>query len=217
MRPILKSQGRRCSLEELKRFQSPDGPQGILKRKTSGSTTDEVNNHEFSDNHPHGILKRKGSSPIRSHPASPVRESLFDDLRKPILKKKSSCEEPPDSPLIEPSHPPRPILKKKSIEEEESLTVKPILKTKNDDVLSSSHDIKPILKHSDDQASVVVYRSNSVRSSYQNRRSLDPNFVFMRPHSPSDERPSRPLSIAERIFHLESSREQDAVPSARPP
>lgn len=92
-RPILKTQ-RRSSLEEVIRGRSPEGIQGILKRKSHVSIAQAV------------ILAAAGGAEIVDD----------KDAVRPILKKKSFSEE---RPCFDTSNGdiPRPILKKKSLTE----------------------------------------------------------------------------------------------------
>ncbi|KAL0270902.1 UNVERIFIED_CONTAM: hypothetical protein PYX00_008175 [Menopon gallinae] len=157
-KPILKNQ-RRSSLEDLGgRSRSPDYlPQSILKRKSS---RDEEPEEAVSGAEPQGILKRKNfvhvkiSDSVIMAAAANVGEMPNENIR-PILKKKSSSEEH-STPELSASEPPRPILKKPSVEVDdmEEKPKKPILKTSRKTSLDDSEDgkrceaepVKPILK-----------------------------------------------------------------------
>ncbi|XP_075225923.1 uncharacterized protein LOC142327040 [Lycorma delicatula] len=179
-RPILKHQ-RRSSLEELhRRTQSPE-PQSILKRKTSREEGVEAN----TTSEPQGILKRKTSTTSSEEGLGHVTiadtvilaitggvPAVSEDHVKPILKKKSISGEEIPSEITSSSETPRPILKKKSSVETEDIEdkhhVKPILKSRKDNGVSSAfvripslkQESKPELSSGEDCITVLLNNSD---------------------------------------------------------
>lgn len=141
-RSILKNQ-RRSSLEEITRIRSPDLQiQGILKRKTTKSDDDPEN----SLNSPQSILKRKSGASSAGSTSSNQHVSIATAV---ILAAAGGAEM-----ILEPNEHVRPILKKKSIEEQSGSDLaceilKPILKKKSSTDTDDTEDKpKPILKSS---------------------------------------------------------------------
>lgn len=158
-RSILKNQ-RRSSLEEIARIRSPDLQiQGILKRTPTRSDDDPEN----SLNSPQSILKRRSGASSAGSTSGNQHVSIATAV---ILAAAGGAEM-----ILDSNDHVRPILKKKSIEEQSysdmyAETLKPILKKKSSTDTDDTEDKpRPILKsskglsdHSDSDSNRFSYR-----------------------------------------------------------
>lgn len=159
-RSILKNQ-RRSSLEEITRNRSPDLQiQGILKRKPTRNDDEPEN----SLNSPQSILKRRSGANSAGSSSGNQHVSITTAV---ILAAAGGAEM-----ILEPNDHVKPILKKKSIEEQSSNdtpceTLKPILKKKSSTDTDDTEDKpKPILKSS--KGLSELSDNESVRYTYRN-------------------------------------------------
>ncbi|GJQ68085.1 hypothetical protein Trydic_g16780 [Trypoxylus dichotomus] len=158
-RSILKNQ-RRSSLEEITRNRSPDLQiQGILKRKPTKGDDDPEN----PLNSPQSILKRRSGASSAGSTSGNQHVSIATAV---ILAAAGGAEM-----ILEPNDHVKPILKKKSIEEQSGSDItcealKPILKKRSSTDTDDTEDKpRPILKsskglseHSDSDSARYNYR-----------------------------------------------------------